>query len=131
MAWNIGEAARRTGLSADTLRYYERIGLLPPPGRSAGHRRVYRERDIGRLHFIRRAQAVGFTLEEIRQLLRFRENPAKSGRAVRELAVGKHRIVRERLELLKQVEAELALLVNLCRGDGDECPIIERLDRED
>ena len=83
MAQTIGQAAASVGLSADTLRYYERIKLLPPPARTAGGKRIFRETDLARLRFIRRAQAVGFSLEEIGKLLRFRENPAKSSRAVR------------------------------------------------
>lgn len=127
---HIGEAARRCGSSTDTLRYYERIGLLPPPGRDAGGRRVYSERDLGRLRFIRRAQSVGFTLDEIGNLLRFRENPARASREVRSLAMRKHDEVRETLTTLQQVETELALLVRLCPGDGDECPILEQLDQQ-
>lgn len=75
MAWSIGEMTEMTGLSADTLRYYERIELLPAPARSSGGRRIYRERDLGRVRFIQHAQAIGFSLDEVGQLLRFREDP--------------------------------------------------------
>lgn len=129
MAWSIGETAARTGLSADTLRYYERIRLLPPPQRSQGGQRIYREQDLDRLHFIQRAQAVGFTLEEIRRLLSFREDPADSNRAVRELAMKKHRAVQEQMALLEKMEGELALLISICRGQGDTCPILEHLEQ--
>jgi DNA-binding transcriptional MerR regulator len=129
IAWTIGEAVERSGLTADTLRYYERIGLLPPPGRSPGGRRIYRERDLARLRFIRHAQAVGFSLDEIRDLLRFREVRAGSGRAVRELAGRKHQAVREQMELLQRMESELALLISICTGDRDACPILERLEK--
>jgi MerR family copper efflux transcriptional regulator len=128
VARTISEAAEETGFSSDTLRYYEKIRLLPPPGRTAGGKRVYRDRDIARLRFIRRAQSVGFSLNEITQLLRFRENPAKSGRFVRELAANKYAHVKEQLELLKSMEAELALLLRICSGDADTCPILETLD---
>lgn len=128
MARTIGEVAAETGLSADTLRYYEKIRLLPAPGRTAGGKRVYCDQDVARLRFIRRAQSVGFSLDEIGKLLRFRENPAKSGRAVRELAAKKYEHVKEQLALLQSVEAELALLLNICCGDSDTCPILTTLD---
>ena len=128
MTRTISEVAAETGLSTDTLRYYEKIRLLPAPGRTAGGKRVYREQDIARLRFIQRAQSVGFSLKEIGKLLRFRENPGKSGRAVRELAARKYEHVKESLTLLKAVEAELALLLKVCRGDSETCPILTTLD---
>ena len=128
MAWSIGEMTEMTGLSADTLRYYERIELLPAPARSSGGRRIYRERDLGRVRFIQHAQAIGFSLDEVGQLLRFREDPTGSSRAVRELAARKHQAVREQMELLQRMEAELDLLTSICRGDSDHCPILERLE---
>lgn len=127
-AWSIGAMTEMTGLSADTLRYYERIGLLPAPERSSGGRRVYRERDLGRIRFIQRAQAIGFSLDEIGQLLRFREDPTGSSRAVRELAARKHQVVREQIELLQRMEGELDLLTSICRGDSDRCPILDHLE---
>lgn len=129
MTWLIGEAAEKTGLSVDTLRYYERIGLLPPPARDSGGRRLYREQDVARLQFIQRAQAVGFSLEEISQLLRFREDPAGSSHAVRELAAAKYQAVRDQMAVLRKVEAELNLLISLCRGDNEHCPILKHLDQ--
>lgn len=128
MAWSIGAMTEMTGLSTDTLRYYERIGLLPAPERSSGGRRMYRERDRDRIRFIQRAQAIGFSLDEIGQLLRFREDPTGSSRAVRELAVRKHQAVREQMELLRRMEAELDLLTSICRGDSDQCPILDHLE---
>lgn len=128
MARTIGEVAAETGLSADTLRYYEKINLLPGPGRTAGGQRIYRDQDIARLRFIRRAQSVGFSLDDIGKLLRFRENPAKSSRAVRELAARKHADVLEQLELLHAVETELTLLLKICCGDSSTCPILTTLD---
>jgi DNA-binding transcriptional MerR regulator len=101
---------------------------MPPPGRTSGGKRVYGERDLARLRFIRRTQAVGFSLDEIRKLLRFRENPTRSGRAVRKLAAAKYEQLREKLESLQTMEAELALLLSLCRGEPGNCPILEQLE---
>ncbi len=131
MELTIGNAATESGFTPDTLRYYERIRLMPPPGRTAGGQRVYRERDLARLRFIRRAQAVGFSLDDIRKLLRFRENPARSGRAVRKLAATKHEQLNDQLETLQAMEAELALLLSLCQGLPGSCPILEELDADD
>lgn len=128
MSLSISEAAGRTGLSADTLRYYERIQLLPAPARTSGGQRTYDDRDIARLRFIGRAKAIGFSLSEIGELLKFREDPAGSSRAVRELAAKKHADVAEQLADLQAVENELALLLDICRGDAGCCPILQRLD---
>jgi len=70
----IGELSRRTGCNIETIRYYERITLLPPPVRSAGGYRVYETADVRRLAFIRRARELGFTLDEVRALLALSEN---------------------------------------------------------
>lgn len=128
MARTIGEVAAEIGMSADTLRYYEKIRLLPASSRTAGGKRLYHDQDIARLRFIQRAKSVGFSLAEISKLLQFRENPAKSSRAVRALAAKKHDHVKEQLKLLHTVEAELTLLLEICRGDPDTCPILTTLD---
>lgn len=113
MARTIGDVAAEIGMSADTLRYYEKIRLLPTSSRTAGGKRLYRDQDIARLRFIQRAKSVGFSLDDIGKLLRFRENPATSSRGVRELAAKKHAHVKEKLALLHTVEAELALLLTI------------------
>lgn len=129
MSWLIGEMAEKAGLTPDTLRYYERIGLLPAPGRNAGGRRIYRARDFDRIKFIKRVQAAGFTLDEIGHLLRFRENPTGTSGQVRQLAVHKHQLIRAQIELLQRMEGELALLIALCPGQGDDCPILDRFEQ--
>ena len=128
--FRIGEVCRLTGLSADTLRYYERIGLLPRVARTPSGIRIYDERDLSRLRFIQRAQKMNFSLEEIGQLLLMRENPQHARDAVRRLTARKLEEVEARLEELTLLRNELALLVNLCKGDGEGCPIIEGLEDE-
>lgn len=127
MSESIGTAATTVGLSADTLRYYEKIGLLPRPARNPGGRRVYREKDLTRLRFIKRAQALGFSLQDIRQLLRLRENPIKCSKAVRALAQEKRDSLLMQVREMERMQAELTLLLNLCTGAGDSCPILDRL----
>lgn len=127
MTASIGEAAERVESSPDTLRYYEKIGLISP-GRTSGGRRMYERTDLDRLRFIRRAQAVGFSLDEIRQLLELRRNPARCSRSVRELAASKVEELRGKVEALKRMHDELSLLLELCSGDTERCPILESLD---
>lgn len=128
MTLRIREAAQTVGLSADTLRYYEKISLVPRPARGTGGQRAYTEKDIARLRFVIRAQALGFTLEEIRHLLRFRENPARSSKAVRKLAERKCDALSVQLKAIEHMQRELMLLLNLCSGTSDHCPILERLE---
>jgi len=126
--YRIVEVTRLTGLSADTLRYYERIGLLPPVARNAGGVRIYDERDLSRLRFIQRAQKMNFRLEEIGMLLKMRTDPRHAREEVRELTARKLAEVERSLEALNLLRNELTLLLNLCRGSKDGCPIIEKLD---
>ncbi len=131
MSLRIRDAALAVGLSADTLRFYEKIRLLPPAARGAGGHRAYGGKDIARLRFVRRAQGLGFTLAEIRQLLRFRENPARCSQNVRRLAQRKCESLAATREVVEMMHRELALLLDLCAGQGDHCPIIEHLESGD
>lgn len=127
--FSIGEATRRSGLPADTLRYYERIRLLPPVGRTSGGIRRYTDADLARLRFIRRAQHMDFTLGEIRQMIELREKPGSVRGAVRTLTAEKLRQVEARLQSLQLLRAELTLLLNLCTGTKGACPILKSLER--
>lgn len=125
---SIGEAAAAVGIAPDTLRYYEKIHLLPRPARNAGGRRTYRERDLARLRFIKRAQALGFSLHDIGELLKLREDPVKCSKAVRTLAAQKRDVLEAQLRETERMHRELSLLLNLCRGAADHCPILERME---
>ncbi|MBU6469190.1 MAG: heavy metal-responsive transcriptional regulator [Gammaproteobacteria bacterium] len=124
----IGKTAEVLGLSPDTLRYYEKIGLVPRVGKNRSGRRTYSEKDMARLKFVQRAQSIGFSLAEIGQLLKLRENPLKSSKAIRAMAQRKCADMQKQIRTLKTMEAELTLLLNLCSGNSDNCPILERLD---
>lgn len=127
--FSIGEVRVKTGLSHDTLRYYEKIGLLKKVARDAGGRRRYDDGDLSRLAFIQRSQAVNFSLQEIAGLLHFRDNPVSAKPEVLALTEQKYREVVGQIAMLGQLRAELDLLLNLCRSEsGGECPIIESLD---
>ncbi len=129
-SFNIGSAAKSLGVTPDTLRYYEKLRLLPPPARNAAGRRVYRDEDLARLRFLKRAQALGFSLQDIRQLLKLRDNPRRSSRAVRDLAQRKRDSLEAQLHAIEQMHAELTRLLELCTGSGECCPIIDRMEHE-
>lgn len=126
--YQIGETAKLLGISADTLRYYEKIGLLPHIARTPSGLRNYTQKDISRIQFIKRAQSIGFTLDEISQLLSFREAPQKAKPEVRKLANEKLKDIRNKLDVLQRLHDELQLLSNLCVGSENGCPILENLD---
>lgn len=125
----IGEVTELLGLTADTLRYYEKIHLVPPVQRSNGIR-LYSTKDLSRLRFIKRAQKMGFSLEEIAQLLSFRENPQQARPQVRQLAHVKLADVRDRVAELTDLQNELTLLLSLCGASPDGCPILDTLGEE-
>jgi len=129
-ACQIGELSKRLGLSADTLRYYEKIRLLPRVARNGAGQRLYGKKDISRLKFIQRAQRMDFSLAEIGQLLEMRENPQKARAEVRKLTQRKLADIEQHLDDLTTLRNELQLLVNLCRGAEEGCPIIESIDGE-
>ncbi|MFQ5642604.1 MAG: heavy metal-responsive transcriptional regulator [Thiogranum sp.] len=128
--YRISVVSKRLGLSADTLRYYEKIALIPKVQRSDGGVRLYSEADLSRLRFIRRAQAMNFSLAEIGDLLNMREDPQHARDEVRELTRRKLAAVEQQLTELDTLRRELQLLVNLCAGSKDGCPIIDGIDKK-
>lgn len=122
--YRIGEVAARVGVSVDTLRYYERLGLLPRLARAPSGAREFDDEDITRLRFIRRAQAMNFTLAEIAALLALRDRPGRSKSAVRSMARAKAREIDERVATLMTLRDELNALVGACPGTGTDCPIL-------
>jgi MerR family transcriptional regulator, copper efflux regulator len=128
--YRIGEMTTRLGVTADTLRYYEKIGLLPKIARNASGIRHYTDKDLSRLNFIRRAQQMNFTLAEIASLLQMREAPQKAKKQIRELTARKLAEVEARLDELQTLRKELKLLINLCVASGKSCPIIKEIERD-
>ena len=124
----IGEVTKRLNVSADTLRYYEKIHLLPSISRGPSGLRNYSEKDVSRLKFIKRAQRMGFSLAEIGRLLDFRQAPQQAKPEVRRLAGEKLADIEDHLRELTTLRDELQLLVNLCASSQDGCAIIEGLD---
>ncbi|SDR10441.1 Cu(I)-responsive transcriptional regulator [Pseudoxanthomonas sp. CF385] len=129
---NIGQLSRRTGVPIDTVRYYEKQRLLPPPTRTASGYRHYEADDVLRLTFIRRAKTLGFTLEEIRDLLALSRADDGDMAAIRAAAASKLADVEQRIAELTRVRDGLQTLVSACPGHGalDQCPILSALGGE-
>ena len=124
----IGEAARRTGVSAKMIRHYESIGLIPSAGRRESNYRDYGHHDIHRLGFIRRARDLGFSIEEIRDLLRLWGDQARESAEVKALTLGHITELDRKIRLLTEMRDTLSHLADACDGDHrPDCPIIESL----
>ncbi|PHS70060.1 MAG: heavy metal-responsive transcriptional regulator [Cycloclasticus sp.] len=126
--YRISELNAELGTSGDTLRYYEKIGLLNNVARTPGGIRFYTQKDVSSLRFILRAKAMNFTLDEIKQLLLFREAPQNSRLEVRELTRQKLKTIEDKAVELDTLRKELSLLLNLCDCADEGCPIIDGLD---
>lgn len=124
----IGKLADATGVHLETIRYYERIGLMPEPGRTAGGYRSYGVEHVRRLSFIRRARELGFGVQEVRMLLALAEPGHASCSAVRELTTTHLGDVRRKIADLSRLERILATTVDQCAGDkAPICPVLEML----
>jgi Hg(II)-responsive transcriptional regulator len=129
----IGEVARRTGVNIQTLRYYERRGLLKKPPRTPTGYRQYPSETVRLIRFVKRAQELGFTLKEIKELLRLRDNQRASCTEVRSTAEVKLRDIDNKIDSLRRMRGALRILVVTCRNNASirECPILEALDLEE
>lgn len=128
MGIRIGELSAQTGCNIETVRYYERIGLLPAPARSAGRYRVYETDDVRRLAFVRRARALGFTLDAVRALLALSDDASAACTEVRQIAATHLAEVRVKIAALEAMERILADAVRRCTdGELPGCPIIDAL----
>jgi MerR family mercuric resistance operon transcriptional regulator len=126
----IGEVADRSSVNVQTIRYYERRGLLPTPRRSPGGYRQYSADNVHRIRFIKRAQALGFSLDKISELLALRVDPSSNCEEVLHHAEIKLRDIDERIEALRRMRRSLESLVGACRErrTTSACPILEVLE---
>lgn len=129
----IGDVSRQAQVNIETLRYYERRGLLEKPPRSNSNYRLYPEEAVSRVRFIKRAQELGFTLKEIADLLSLRATLGAGCIAVRRRAEEKVTDVNEKIRTLEAMRTALSKLIAQCSGEGPitDCPILETLDSED
>ncbi|MCF8721972.1 MerR family transcriptional regulator [Nitrospina gracilis] len=124
----IGGLSRQTDCGIETIRYYEKVGMLPKPRRTEGGHRIYTEAHARRLQFIRRARALGFSLDNVRRLLTLSEGRQKSCDKVQTLAEAHLEDIRSRIRDLKAMEKVLKELVSQCTGrTAPACPILDSL----
>lgn len=124
----IGELARAGGCQVVTVRYYERVGVLPPPARAANNYRQYGHGHLRRLRFVRRTRELGFTLEEVREMLALIEGGTYTCEDMRDLAQEHLTEIHARLEDLKRMEATLSDLIARCHGGATpDCSMLESL----
>ncbi len=128
--FTIGALSKGTGCHIETIRYYERIGLMPKPPRSPGGHRLYEEDHLRRLTFIRRSRELGFTLEEVRGLLRLVDGGSYTCAEVKTLTLDHAAEVRRKVADLRKLERVLKEMAAECDGgEVPECPIIDTLYR--
>jgi MerR family copper efflux transcriptional regulator len=130
-AMNIGAAARASGVSAKMIRHYESVGLFPEANRTEAGYRQYADKEVNTLRFIRHSRDLGFSIEQIRELLGLWQNRRRSSRQVKALAQAHIQELEQKLQKLQAMKATLEHLVHCCRGDDrPDCPILEALAAE-
>lgn len=133
MGLKIGEVAERGGVNLQTIRYYEREKLLPPPPRLASGYRTFPESSVQRVRFIKRAQDLGFTLKEIRELLSIRLDATKDCSHVQRFAKTKISDIEAKIRTLESMKRILTTLAEACPGCGaaEDCPILRSIEAGD
>jgi MerR family transcriptional regulator, copper efflux regulator len=128
----IGEVAKQAQVRIETLRYYEKTGLIASPPRSESNYRLYSQETVWRVQFIKRAQELGFSLKEIMELLALRATPETPCSDIRRRALDKITTIDEKIGALNAMKYALAQLVEECSGQGEitDCPILAALDTE-
>ena len=125
---NIGEAAARSGVSAKMIRYYEQSGLITAPPRTMAGYRVYQDADIHALRFIRRARDLGFTVEQIAELMELWRDRSRASADVKRIALAHVEVLEAKRREIEEMAKALKHLARNCHGDGrPDCPIIEEL----
>lgn len=127
---NIGEAAQASGVSAKMVRHYEEIGLIPRAKRTLAGYRMYSQSDVHTLRFIKQARNLGFSIEQIEQLLALWQDRRRPSRKVKELAQEHIRELEERIRDMQDMKRTLEMLAKHCHGDDrPDCPILEGLEK--
>ena len=128
--FTIGKLAKKTKCKVETVHYYEKIGLMPKPPRTEGGHRIYDLSHARRLNFIRRSRELGFKIEQIKELLKFIDEPNHYCGEIKAMAMLQARDVQKRIDDLERLKLALSDMVNQCKGGGysiDNCPIIDAL----
>lgn len=129
---SIGKIAKQAGISVETIRFYERKGLLQEPQRKESGYRQYQEEDIRKLVFIQHAKNLGFSLNEIRDLMSLQSDSRSTSREVKNMAENKLQDIEEKIKMLQRMRRTLKHLVDKCPGEGptSECPILDALAKD-
>jgi Cu(I)-responsive transcriptional regulator len=129
----IGRLSKQVGMSSDTIRFYEVRGMLAPPRRGESGYRIYPESAINRLKFIRLAKGLGFTLDELKEMLELRDNPRADKADVKQRSAEKIEVIDKKILDLTRMRQALEQLSASCDGTGPliECPIVEALTGKD
>ena len=126
----IGKVARRAGVGVETVRFYEREGLITAPRRGVSGYRQYPEETVARIRFVRRAKALGFSLREVRELLSLRVDSERSSAEVKARAQAKIADIEQKIRTLRRMKKKLIELTDACDGCGpmSDCPILDALE---
>jgi len=125
---SIGKLSKQSGVNIETIRYYEKIGVMPAPGRSAGGFRIYEPDHLKRLSFVRRGRQLGFSLDEIRNLLRLVDGHGHTCAEVHALMLSHLAEIRRKIRDLRRLQRAMAEMAAQCSGESvPECPIVDAL----
>ena len=127
---SIGQVAKKLGIGIETIRFYERKGLIEEPPRKESGYRQYDETAVAKLAFIQQAKTLGFSLNEIGDLLSLREKPGTTSREIKHMAEARLRDIENKINMLKRMRQSLKKLVEKCPGEGplSHCPILEAME---
>ena len=128
--FSIGDMSKQTGCKVETIHYYEKIKIMLEPPRTLGGHRIYSLTDVKRLNFIRKCRSLGFTIEQVRELLRFIDEPDHYCGEVKAMAMIQYRTVQNKIIELKNLQDALNTMIVQCKGENytiDNCPIIDAL----
>jgi Cu(I)-responsive transcriptional regulator len=126
--FTIGEAASESGISAKMIRHYEQVGLLKEAARTLSGYRLYNQRDVHVLRFIRHSRDLGFSIKQIEELLALWQDRGRPSREVKKLAQSHLNALNDKIRELNAMKSELERLVNCCKGDArPDCPILDGL----
>ena len=128
--FGIGQLAKQANCKVETIHYYEKTGIMPEPPRTEGGHRIYTLQYVKRLNFIRRTRELGFSIEQIKNLLKFIDEPNHYCGEVKAMAMLHAREVQQKIDDLQRLKSALNSMVSQCKGEGfsiDDCPIIDAL----
>jgi MerR family transcriptional regulator, mercuric resistance operon regulatory protein len=129
-SYSVGKLAKQTNCKVETVHYYEKTGLMPEPPRTDGGHRIYALSHVKRLNFIRRSRELGFSIEQIKELLKFIDEPNHYCGEVKGMAMLQAREVQQKIDDLQRLNLALNKIVSQCKGGSysiDDCPIVDAL----